>query len=68
MNHQLLVLLIAPLVAWPVGQGVAWLLKRFTDDTRDPSARFYSQLDAYRDVSEERKLQILSEVKKRLML
>ena len=68
MNHQLLVLLIAPLIAWPVGRGLAWLIKRFTEDSPDPLAEFYSLLDAYRDVSEERKLRILSEVKKRLML
>ena len=66
--NRILVVTIAILVAALVGRGLAWLIKRFTDDWPDPPAKFYSQFDAYRDVSEERKLRILSEVKKRMML
>lgn len=66
--NQVLVLAISILIAVLVGRGLAWMIRRFTDDSPDPSAKFYSQLDAYRDVSDERKLRILSEVKKRLML
>lgn len=66
--NQIFVVAIAILVAALVARGLALLIRHFTEDSPDPSADFYYQFDAYRDVSEERKLRIVSEVKKRLML
>ncbi|MFS2004058.1 hypothetical protein ACEN9F_10575 [Duganella sp. CT11-25] len=66
--NQLLVLAILPLVGILAGRFIVWLIKRYASDPADPAVEFYSQLDAYRNAPEERKLRILGEVKRRLML